>query len=409
MIILHPGKVFIVCITIALLLAGEERGKAAGSSPAESTESAAGQAYAYDDRGMAYLAKGRLSTAIAEFNRALAIDPVYAPALYHRAIARFAFAGPEAAGADFQRLTELDSQFAAGLIPGYSRDIAMNPSDSRAYALRAIAAFAPKGLDPQTVEQALNDFGQALEINPDSLFVYIYRAWLYVINNQPDKALADVERLLQLDPDVAAAYALKAVALRMKGLEEIGRVPRELQDKAMKATDDNMLASLNTALALDPEYVTAYEMRGLIQESRKQYDLATADYNKILELNPYNANAYKRRGNLYNIQEKYEQAIADYSRACELDPQDIINYLYRARIYEQIKNPEKALADYEQVIKISPAYASAYYRKAVLLHAGGRHTDAVNNLKLYLQYAKLNDPYMRSAKRMLYELEAGLK
>ncbi len=49
---------------------------------------------------------------------------------------------------------------------------------------------------------------------------------------------------------------------------------------------DKALADYNKAIELDPKFATAYYNRGFVDADKKDYDKALADYNKAIELDP---------------------------------------------------------------------------------------------------------------------------
>jgi tetratricopeptide (TPR) repeat protein len=107
-----------------------------------------------------------------------------------------------------------------------------------------------------------------------------------------DRAIADYDKAIALNPNIATAYANRGLAYRKKG--EVDR-----------------------AIALDPEDAAAYFNRGLAHESKGEVDRAIADYSKAIEVNPKYAKAYSNRGIAYEKKGDKEQAIADYREALE--------------------------------------------------------------------------------------------
>ena len=65
---------------------------------------------------------------------------------------------------------------------------------------------------------------------------------------------------------------------------------------ADKEDYDRAIADYDKALELDPKDATAYNNRGFTYDKKGDYDKAIADYNKALELDPKDATAYNNRG-----------------------------------------------------------------------------------------------------------------
>ena len=79
------------------------------------------------------------------------------------------------------------------------------------------------------------------------------------------------------------------------------------------------IAEYNEAIELDPKYADAYFNRGNAYFNKGQYDQAIADYNKAIEINPRLAMAYNNRGVAYIILGNLDSACYDWLKACELE------------------------------------------------------------------------------------------
>jgi tetratricopeptide (TPR) repeat protein len=96
-----------------------------------------------------------------------------------------------------------------------------------------------------------------------------------------------------------------------------------------KGEYDKAIADYNQALAVNPNYAIAYNNRGNTWEKKGEYDKAIADYNQALVINPKDAIAYNNRGNTWEKKGEYDKAIADYNQALAVNP----NY---ANAYENL-------------------------------------------------------------------------
>jgi tetratricopeptide (TPR) repeat protein len=74
------------------------------------------------------------------------------------------------------------------------------------------------------------------------------------------------------------------------------------------------------AIALQPDYVGAYNQLGNALQGLGESEQAIAAYQKILEINPNVAAAHFNLGSIWQMQGKYEEAIAAYQRAIKLKP-----------------------------------------------------------------------------------------
>jgi tetratricopeptide (TPR) repeat protein len=66
-----------------------------------------------------------------------------------------------------------------------------------------------------------------------------------------------------------------------------------------KGQFDKAIANYNKAIELDPKHAMAYYNRGNSYYDKREYDKAISDYTKATEINPRYAEAYNNCGNAY--------------------------------------------------------------------------------------------------------------
>jgi tetratricopeptide (TPR) repeat protein len=115
--------------------------------------------------------------AIDQFNKAIQIDPKYAPAYHGRGVAFLDHGETDRAIADFGEAIRLDA------------------SDARSRYHRAVAYARKKQLD-----QALADLTEAIRLNPTYAAAYLTRSWVYTEKGEADRAKADRQKAAELDP-----------------------------------------------------------------------------------------------------------------------------------------------------------------------------------------------------------------
>ena len=102
-----------------------------------------------------------------------------------------------------------------------------------------------------------------------------------------------------------------------------------------KGDDDRAIAEFNEAIRLDPKFAYAYSSRGLAYDHKGNLDRADPDYNEAIRLDPKYAQAYFNRGNAYYQKGDDDRAIADYSEAIRLDPKYAYAYNNRGTAYDR--------------------------------------------------------------------------
>ena len=172
---------------------------------------------------------------------------------------------------------------------------------------------------------------------------------------------------------------------------------------------DDVLVNLSKAIDLNPNYVDAYFLRGLIYGSQYDFDKAIADFEKVVELDPshtdakaMHADAYAARGADYALEKNYDKAIADFERAIELDPDKAefkaaaaaTYFLRGATRYEEGDNEsaftdlDRAISDIEKIIELDPdnsevriAIGEAYLVRGIAHFQGGNYDRAIADLE----------------------------
>jgi tetratricopeptide (TPR) repeat protein len=147
-------------------------------------------------------------------------------------------------------------------------DSSMAPAPDReidqAEVERAIARGQARARDGD--EGAIEDFDEALRLDPDSAAALVSKAALLIARQELEAARACLERALAIDPANAEAYFQRGV-LHLKAR------PRQYQ----LALDD-----LSRVIALDPAHRDAYFYRALAFHDQKRWDDCLADLERSL-------------------------------------------------------------------------------------------------------------------------------
>ena len=204
-----------------------------------------------------------------------------------------------------------------------------------------------------------------LTIFPNSPFLLFLRSGAYNVLGEYEKAIADDNEAIRLDPKFAIAYYHRGYAYQSLGEYE-------------KAIADD-----TEAIRLDPKFAIPYNDRGYAYQSLSEYEKAIADYNEAIRLDPKYAIAYSNRGSAYHLLSEYEKAIADYTEAIRLDPKLAIAHNNRGIAYQELGEYEKAIADHTEAIRLDPKYANAYSFRGIAYQAMGRHAEADADFQKY--------------------------
>ena len=118
----------------------------------------------------------------------------------------------------------------------------------------------------------------------------------------------------------------------------------------------------------------------------EELSLAIADYTKVIELEPDSPDAYYNRGIVYYQLMDYEAALADFNTIIAAEMPNIVQALnMRAVIFYTQQKVNLALDDLTSAIIRDPEYPDSYERRALVYKAMGKTSQAVADLKRYLE------------------------
>ena len=172
--------------------------------------------------------------------------------------------------------------------------------------------------DPDVVLQHCNRALESGQLSEAGRSVTLNnRANVYQSKREFDRAIQDYNEALRLDPDSALAYNNRGSAYQHKGDYE-----RAIQD-------------YDAAIKLDSNSALAFNNRGRAHHFRENYAQAIKDYEEAIELLPDYALAYYNRGLARFDQGLYIGSVPDFVRALTLDPGNAYRaiglYLAKAR------------------------------------------------------------------------------
>jgi tetratricopeptide (TPR) repeat protein len=161
-------------------------------------------------------------------------------------------------------------------------------------------------------EAQLEDLNKAIELDPNMAEAYLERGNLYSMNLPKErgcdkKAVADYTSCLEIKPDDLWARWNRATHYRSLG-------------KADEAIADwTVIIQGNVDFSKQMEGKTktiarALLWRGVIyQQNKKDYSKAIADYNASLQFNPNGEDVHRLRGECYELLGETEKAQADFA------------------------------------------------------------------------------------------------
>ncbi len=224
--------------------------------------------------------------------------------------------------------------------------------------------------DKKRYDKAIANLDESIRLNPDSIYAYSKRGDVkFNLGNHKD-AIEDYNKAIKLNPQHATAYGNRGAA------------------KSKLGDHKDAIEDFNKVIKLNPQDAKAYNNRGAARQQLGDYKSAIEDHDKAIKLNSQNATTYYNRGVAKQKLGDYKGAISDYDKAIKLNPQDAAPYHNRGEAKRKLGDYEGAISDYDKAINLNPKIAVAYRNRARAREALGQHDAA----KADFEKAKELDP-----------------
>jgi tetratricopeptide (TPR) repeat protein len=99
------------------------------------------------------------------------------------------------------------------------------------------------------------------------------------------------------------------------------------------------------ALQLQPDEAIAYELRAVAYYDQGQHQAALSDFNQVIQLNPFNDVAHWAKGKIFAAMGDHLWAMSSFSRAIELNGDEADYYRDRAKTWRQLGRVVEAEQD----------------------------------------------------------------
>ena len=291
---------------------------------------------------------------------------------------------------------------------------------SEFHLLRGLAHFL-KG----ETDRALADFDAAIPLASDQAAPFAARGDVYFQNRQYERSVTDYEEAFRRNPNDAAVYFARHLALKELGRPTIPpagleqpphlefhyaihlRSRRDLivhQTARFRTQVESEFAALDQAIAVNPRDGAAYVKRAqaflkfgetLVEADRilLNYDQAIpnfggrqaarvlADYDRAIGVSPTLADAFLGRGEFYRLRGDYDRAIADLSEAARLQPADGKAYVSRGRANLMKGDYGQAVTDFGEAIRKTPKEPELYHRRGLAHAKMGERSKAIADFR----------------------------
>ena len=190
-------------------------------------------------------------------------------------------------------------------------------------------------------DKQLADFDAAVKADPENTDAWQGRALIHLERGESEKAIADLEKLVEKEANNPAAIGALAEALT----------------------------------------------------NLKKYDEAIKYSDKVIEIAPRSTLGYSLRARVHILKDDLKSALSDLTEALKINPNDLPALLMRSRLNAAEGNNEQAKADVEKALKISPDLPQAILMRSMLAAQKDKFGEAIADIQLLLQTDPTNVEY----------------
>jgi len=292
---------------------------------------------------------------IEKCEKALEINPNYAPAYYNW-------------GRALRKLRIYDEA-----IKKYQKVIEIDPKYINAYN-----GWGNALSDLKKYDEAIEKYQKAIKI--DSKYVDAYNGWGAALLNleKYDEAIERFQKAIDIDPNYVNAY------------NGLGNALSNLKKY------DEAIEKYQKTIKIDSKYVDAYNGWGVALLNLEKYDEAIEKYQKAIDIDPKYINAYIGWGSALIYLKKYDEAIEKYQKAIEIDSKYVDVYNEWGYVLLKLKKYDEAIEKFQKTLEIDPNYASGWYNKACSLSLANGDIEEIS--KCLARAIELDSKYIQMAK-----------
>jgi tetratricopeptide (TPR) repeat protein len=137
--------------------------------------------------------------------------------------------------------------------------------------------------------QALNEYQQAIQLNPSMSFINVNIGNCYLNLNQPDSAVPFFQRYLEQNPSAPDAAQVRMSiqqAGSRKGQQNLRSIVEQGQALLNSHRYNEAAQAFQQAIAIDPNFAPAHFFLGYSLAQSAQYEQAIAEFKRALEITP---------------------------------------------------------------------------------------------------------------------------
>ncbi len=279
--------------------------------------------------------------------------------------------------------------------PLYREILRVDPAHADALHLLGIVAHQRQ----QPVE-AVRYIERAIAANEKSPLFHCNLGAALQSLGDADRAIASLQRAVEIDPGYADAWFNLATIQRRSGkLAEASESYRRLC--ALRPHDVTVHGSLigalrdlgrtkeavdaaSAAVAMHPHSAELHNTLGTLLHDCGDIDAAIAQYQQSIQLDLQFAAAHSNLATALKETGRCDEAITHYNRALSIDPRFVLGHFNLGNLYRDLDRLDEAIAAYGRALAIDPEHVEARVNQAVALKDQQRMPEALANYETLL-------------------------
>ncbi|WP_348787033.1 tetratricopeptide repeat protein [Leifsonia sp. NPDC080035] len=245
-------------------------------------------------------------------------------------------------------------------LPDLLRTIVLD--EGQRIAVEAVANTARRRLHENDLDTAIEDFSLVLQHDPDNVEALVYRGLARSRRGQVDESTADFE--CALSHAVRLPWVLETWGIAVRGRRELDAAD-ELFSRSISAGGSRR----------------NYMLRGLLRETRGKLDEARGDFESALAIEPNNRDVKAHCARVLGLLGSAERSEIEFRELTEKDPSDVHAFELWIRTLLQLKNADEALVISESALRENPFEARLYELRSRVYFALKRFGSALSDIE----------------------------
>ena len=197
-----------------------------------------------------------------------------------------------------------------------------------------------------------------------------------------ERAIADFQRALVLDPNYVLAYAGLGSAYW-----------RKYESSKQAEWINTGRQNCEHAVALEAKTSAGHICLGTFDNGTGRYEKAAAQFQKALDAEPTNDEAYRGLARAEERLGRMTDAEKTYRRAIALRPHYWAGYNWLGHLYSDEARYPEAIAQFQQALTLSPENGRLYYSMGGVYILMGRYQEAISALKKSIELRPAFEAY----------------